>query len=55
VIRAGRREHSRKPDEVYRLLDDQYRDVPKVELFARRAQPGWAVWGNQRLDEEEAA
>lgn len=55
VIRAGRREHSRKPDEVYRLLDDQYPDFPKVELFARRAQPGWAVWGNQRLDEEEAA
>lgn len=23
------------------------RDVPKIELFARRTSPGWDVWGNE--------
>ena len=22
-------------------------DVPRIELFARRKSPGWAVWGNE--------
>jgi N6-adenosine-specific RNA methylase IME4 len=55
VIEAPRREHSRKPDEVYDLIERQYPGVPKVELFARRSRPGWARWGNERLDQEDAA
>jgi N6-adenosine-specific RNA methylase IME4 len=47
VIQAPRREHSRKPDEAYELIERMYPDLPKYELFARQARPGWACWGNQ--------
>ena len=47
VIQAPRREHSRKPDEAYELIERMYPDLPKIELFARQARAGWAVWGNQ--------
>lgn len=41
------REHSRKPDEFVDDLVRLFGDVPRVELFARTARPGWDVWGNQ--------
>jgi N6-adenosine-specific RNA methylase IME4 len=51
VISAPRREHSRKPDEVYDLIERMYPELPKIELFARQARPGWDVWGNEvRMD-----
>jgi len=46
VIRAQRREHSRKPDEQYARIEALL-DGPYLELFARRPQPGWAAWGNE--------
>jgi len=45
VVNAPRREHSRKPDEIYDILERMYPDVPKIELFARRARAGWVAWG----------
>jgi N6-adenosine-specific RNA methylase IME4 len=47
VITAPRREHSRKPDEAYGLIERMYPEMPKIELFARAAREGWTVWGNQ--------
>jgi N6-adenosine-specific RNA methylase IME4 len=47
VIVAPRREHSRKPDEAYELIERMYPEVPKIELFARNARTGWAAWGNE--------
>jgi N6-adenosine-specific RNA methylase IME4 len=47
VISAPRREHSRKPDEAYALIDAMYPALPKLELFARQRRPGWDVWGNE--------
>ncbi len=47
VITAPRREHSRKPDEAYDLVERMYPDLPKIELFARSRRPSWDVWGNQ--------
>jgi N6-adenosine-specific RNA methylase IME4 len=47
VIAAPRREHSRKPNEVYAIIEAMYPGLPKMELFARKARPGWAAWGNQ--------
>lgn len=46
VILAPRREHSRKPDESYSRIEGVFGDVPRVELFARHARPGWAAAGN---------
>lgn len=46
VIRAPRREHSRKPDEQYGRIE-QLVGGPYLELFARQAWAGWSAWGNQ--------
>jgi N6-adenosine-specific RNA methylase IME4 len=47
-IVAPRREHSRKSDEVYELIDRMYPPpLPRIELFARHAREGWAQWGNE--------
>jgi N6-adenosine-specific RNA methylase IME4 len=47
VISAPRREHSRKPDEAYALIERMYPELPKIELFARQSRPGWDAWGNE--------
>jgi len=47
VIEAPRREHSRKPDEQYEIIEAMYPTLPKIELFARHARKGWATWGNE--------
>ena len=39
-------EHSHKPEEQYAIIQ-RLSDGPYLELFARRRQPGWFVWGNQ--------
>lgn len=41
-----KREHSRKPDEQYNLIET-CSPGPYVELFARGKRENWAVWGNQ--------
>ncbi len=41
-----KREHSRKPDELYDIVE-RCSPAPRIELFARGARPGWVVWGNQ--------
>jgi ParB-like chromosome segregation protein Spo0J len=50
VIDAPRREHSRKPDEGYELVEAMYPELPRLELFARNTRPGWAAWGNEAPD-----
>lgn len=46
IIRAMKREHSRKPDETYDLIE-RCSSGPYLELFARGTRPNWSVWGNQ--------
>ena len=41
-----KREHSRKPDEHYALIEACSRP-PFLELFARHARPGWRQWGDE--------
>jgi N6-adenosine-specific RNA methylase IME4 len=50
LLATRKREHSRKPDEQYRLIED-CSPGPYLELFARGVRPPWTVWGNQ-ADEE---
>lgn len=47
TILAPRERHSKKPDIFRDKLTALYGDVPRVELFARQASPGWHVWGNE--------
>ena len=53
VIISPRREHSRKPDEAYALIERMYPKLPKIELFARDAREGWAAWGNQAPEHDD--
>ena len=52
VLHAPRREHSRKPDQIYADIEGLV-DGPYMELFARQRWPGWDQWGNQ-VDRFEA-
>jgi N6-adenosine-specific RNA methylase IME4 len=46
IIKSQKREHSRKPDELYDLIEacspGEY-----LELFARGGRQGWTSWGNE--------
>ncbi|MEO5340046.1 MAG: MT-A70 family methyltransferase [Magnetococcus sp. MYC-9] len=46
ILRTQKREHSRKPDEAYALIES-CSPGPFLELFARGTQPGWTSWGHQ--------
>jgi N6-adenosine-specific RNA methylase IME4 len=37
--------HSVKPDRFYTMIEGL--GSPRIDLFARRARPGWDVWGNE--------
>lgn len=41
-----KREHSRKPEEQYPLIES-CSPAPFLELFARGTRPGWETWGDQ--------
>ncbi len=43
---APLQDHSHKPEEQYAVIE-RISDGPYLELFARRRQPGWSVWGNE--------
>ena len=45
-LETRKREHSRKPDEIYPIIE-ACSPGPHIELFARGMRPGWTVWGNQ--------
>lgn len=49
-ISSRKREHSRKPDELYPIIE-ACSPGPYLELFARGARKGWTVWGNQADDD----
>ena len=46
IMRTQRREHSRKPDELYDIIES-CSPGPYLELFARHGRDGWIQWGNQ--------
>lgn len=46
IISSRKREHSRKPDEQYELIES-CSSGPYLELFARGSREGWISWGNQ--------
>lgn len=45
-----KREHSRKPEGLYRIIED-CSPGPYLELFARHARAGWHQWGDELLTE----
>jgi len=47
VFFAPLREHSRKPDEAYRIAERMYPHANRLELFARERRAGWTCHGNE--------
>ena len=52
LFSSRKREHSRKPDELYNIIEDCSRG-PYLELFSRGVRDNWTVWGNQADSEYE--
>lgn len=48
-LSSRKREHSRKPDEQYRLIESCSKG-PYLEMFSRGIREGWYCWGNQADD-----
>ena len=46
IISARKREHSRKPDQQYRIIEECSWG-PRIELFSRGKMEEWDCWGNQ--------
>jgi N6-adenosine-specific RNA methylase IME4 len=46
LFATRKREHSRKPDEQYPIIE-ACSPGPYLELFGRGVREGWTVWGNQ--------
>ncbi|MFO1128579.1 MAG: MT-A70 family methyltransferase [Rhodospirillales bacterium] len=50
-LASRKREHSRKPDELYPIIE-ACSPGPYLELFARGGRAGWVSWGDQADDYE---
>ena len=55
LIAAPRGRHSEKPAIFAEHIERLYPNVPKLEMFARVARPGWDAWGNEVATPEAAA
>ena len=52
LFSSRKREHSRKPDELYGIIENCSRG-PYLELFSRGVRDNWTVWGDQADSEYE--
>ncbi len=52
LIRTMKREHSRKPDEIFPIIE-ACSPGPYLEMFARGHRDGWTLWGNQANEDYE--
>jgi N6-adenosine-specific RNA methylase IME4 len=46
LLATRKREHSRKPDELYPIIEG-CSPGPRIELFARYPRDGWSAWGDE--------
>ena len=50
LVATRKREHSRKPEQLYHLIED-CSPGPYLELFARYRRPNWTQWGDDVEDD----
>ena len=50
LLSTRKREHSRKPDEIYDIIE-ACSPGPYLEVFARFPRDGWKQWGNEDVEE----
>ena len=48
IIRQIPKEHSKKPDVVYNMIEKMY-NGPYLELFSRIKKEGWISYGNENI------
>jgi N6-adenosine-specific RNA methylase IME4 len=53
LVQTRKREHSRKPDELYEVIE-ACSAGPYLELFARQPRQGWMSWGNEVTTDNSA-
>lgn len=41
------KQHSKKPEAAYELIESMFPGAEKLELFARQIRPGWDAWGDE--------
>ncbi|WP_375506468.1 MT-A70 family methyltransferase [uncultured Nostoc sp.] len=49
ILHLPRREHSRKPEQFFELVEKLCPDMTKLEMFARSSRVGWDCWGDEAL------
>jgi N6-adenosine-specific RNA methylase IME4 len=51
------RQHSRKPEEFYALVEKVYPHAWRADIFSRQRRPGWDNWGNEatKFNNEESS
>ena len=49
------REHSRKPDQAYALIERVMPGKRYADVFSRQSRPRWSAWGDQATKFDEAA
>ncbi len=49
------REHSRKPEEAYRLIESLTPGWKRADVFARESRRGWSSWGDESKKFDKAA
>lgn len=47
VFHETSREHSRKPEIAYRLIEQLYPDARRFDVFSRQSRQGWDQYGDQ--------
>ncbi len=47
LVSPRRKEHSRKPDEFFSLVERYAGPRTRLELFSREDRPGWTCWGQE--------
>lgn len=53
LMATRKREHSRKPDEIYDVIES-CSPGPYLEVFARFQRDGWDQWGNEDVEENSS-
>ena len=53
IISAPVADHSVKPDDFYRIIENYFPSLKKLELNARRRRDGWESYGNEVPEEED--
>lgn len=53
ILATRKREHSRKPDEIYDIIES-CSPGPYLELFARFRRKGWDQWGNEDVEQNSS-